>query len=100
MSHLSVGELSTTRLRPGTQALEGTEYLEVVKASIRDTNSPVSFAFDRYGQQVDGEQLLNQVHRRRLAKYGRIHESLYDRLQRTPLEGLIEVVVWPKVNKD
>jgi len=52
--HLAVGDFSTTRLRPGTPAPVGAKYIEVIKASSRDTNRPVSLAFDQNGPQVDG----------------------------------------------
>jgi len=98
--HVAIGDTSATRLLPGEQGLDGTEYVEIVKAVNIDTQELVDLAFDAKGNQVDGLGLLSEVHHRRFAKFGRIHETLWNHLQTSTDTDLVDVVVWPKIDRN
>lgn len=98
--HLAVGELSTARLKPGEAAPDGTSYLETVRLAHRQTHNIQSLAFDADGKAVDGDQILQDVHKRRHAKFGTIEERLWELIQEADREAKLDVVVWPKFDRD
>jgi len=96
--HVAVGDLIVTRLRPGESKPDGTEYVELVKAVNKKTGEHVTLSFDGQGNQLDdGPGLLAKVQRRRTAKFGRVHESLWNILEQSADTDIVNVVVWPKI---
>jgi hypothetical protein len=97
--HLAIGDIATTTLTASNKvAPAGTEYLELVKASHRVTNAPVELAFNAQGQRVDGQAALEKISKRRAAKFGRMHETLFEKLKKLGDNDEIEVAVWPKLD--
>jgi hypothetical protein len=92
---LVMGELGVQRLAPGA-ATKG--HVDMVKAVGRKDGQPVELAFDERGKRVNGTELLAGVARRRLAKYGRIDETLARRLDRSKRDEAIDIVIWPRVD--
>ena len=90
-----VEELNVTRLAPGAAPRGG--YVDVVKAVDRTTNAPVELAFDERGERVDFDERLAQLAERRTARYGRIHETLYHRLDDAGADERLPIIIWPRV---
>jgi hypothetical protein len=91
---LQVGELDVTRLAPGERSEIG--WIDVAKAVHRVTGEPEEFAFDERGDRVDAGEALAELERRRAKRYGKIHETLWERLERAGERERIDVVVWPR----
>jgi len=96
--YLAIGDISTTRLCPGEPAPDGTTYAEIVKAVNVETRKSVEFAFDAEGNQFDGPALVDEVGARRLAKFGHMDETLWNRLQESADNDVIDIAVWPKID--
>jgi len=74
--------------------------VEIVKAEYADAcndDMPIQLAFDENGREIDARMLLEAVWDRRFQKYGRIHETLWSRVQTMGPKDLVDVVVWPQV---
>jgi hypothetical protein len=71
--------------------------VDVVKAVHRTKGSPVELAFDERGERVDIDKLLAELARRRAEKYGRIHETLFERIEQAKESERVEIVVWPRL---
>ncbi len=98
--HLSVGELSVTRLAPGAKAADDEQYLELVKAVHREKGEPAVLAFGRDGERVDADEVLTGVEKRRLDRFGRMHETLWRHLETLTDDERVDVVIWPVVEGD
>jgi hypothetical protein len=92
---LFVDELQVVRLAPGATGAAG--HVDVVKAVDRKTGTPVELAFDERGERVDIDARLAQLAKRRAEKYGRIHETLYHRIERAKSGERVPIVVWPRL---
>src|SRR5438034_349082 len=90
---LQIGEFGVTRLDPGERPDAG--WIDMVKAVHRKTGDAEEMAFDERGERVDASKLLADVGRRRARRYGRIQETLWERLERADDGERIDVVVWP-----
>lgn len=93
---LFVGELHVERLDPGQETRGG--HVDVVKAVDRTSGEPVELAFNERGEQVDIADQFAQLAKRRNDKYGRIHETLFDRLEQATDTDRIAIVVWPRLD--
>ena len=91
---LEVGELGVTRLSPGEHSDNG--WIDVVKAVHRKTGEAQELAFDERGERVDAGELLAGVQQRRAKRFGKLHETLWERLERAGDRERIDVVVWPR----
>jgi hypothetical protein len=91
---LQIGEFGVTRLDPGERPDAG--WVDMVKAVDRKTGEQGELAFDERGERVDAGKLLADVGRRRAKRYGNIHETLWERLERAEDGERIDVVVWPR----
>jgi hypothetical protein len=91
---LEIGELHVTRLAPGERSDTG--WIDIVKA-VDGTGEPVDLAFDERGERVDAEKLLANVSKRRAKRYGKVHETLWERLESARDNERIDVVVWPRL---
>jgi len=93
---LFVDDYHVERLDPGQQTAAG--HVDVVKAVNRTTGGPIELAFDERGERVDIAQRLAEMDKRRADKYGRIHEGLYERIERSSDDDPIDIVVWPRID--
>ncbi|MBP6675700.1 MAG: S8 family serine peptidase [Vitreoscilla sp.] len=93
---LAIGELDVTRLAPGSTGEGG--HVDLLKAVHRKTGEPVELAFDQDGKPVDWARRMAELAKRRAARYGRLHETLFDRLVRAKDDERIPVVVWPRID--
>jgi hypothetical protein len=89
-------ELRVARLAPGQENRAG--HVDVVKAVHRTKGTPVELAFDERGERVDVAKRFAQLAQRRADKYGRIHETLFQRLEQAKDSDRIAVVVWPRLD--
>ena len=92
---LVVGELSVERHalhEPPPPA-----YVNVVKAVGRKDGAPVELAFDERGARVDADELLAGVAKRRFERYGRLHETLWERVAGADDDERFEIAVWPRI---
>ena len=97
-----IGDLTCTRLDPGSEIPKGEDlqYVEVVKTTNRQTGAFKQFAFDASGNPVDADKKLLNLEGRRFAKYGRLHEVLYDTIQSMNDKESLDVLVLPLINFD
>jgi hypothetical protein len=91
---LLIGDLNVERVALG-EAPPG--HVDLVKAVHRTTGRPAELGFDERGKRVDVAGQLEQLAARRGAKYGRIHETLYERLEQARGNERIPIVVWPRL---
>ncbi|KQX63632.1 S8 family serine peptidase [Angustibacter sp. Root456] len=98
--HLGVGELSVRRLAAGERPADGERYVEVVKAVHRESGEAVDLAHDERGERVDADALLQEVQQRRAERFGAVHETLWQRLERLRDDDRVDVVVWPRLDDD
>jgi len=92
---LFIDELNVVRLAPGQLTRAG--HVDVVKAVDRTKGTPVEIAFDDKGQRVDIDAQLADLAKRRAAKFGRIHETLFQKIANAKDSEKIPIVVWPRV---
>ena len=92
---LFIDDLSVVRLAPGELRRGG--YVDVVKAVHRTKGTPVEMAFDERGERVDIEKRLAELSKRRADKYGRIHETLFQRIEQAKEGDRVPIVIWPRV---
>ncbi|CAN5621130.1 hypothetical protein BH20VER1_BH20VER1_04940 [soil metagenome] len=92
ITRLRVNDLSTARLSASARP-EG-KFIELMKAVDRKSGAPVTLAFNEAGRPVDAERLLRQVEERRARKFGKLHESLFTRLQTAKAIRTIPVAIW------
>jgi hypothetical protein len=93
---LVVGELDVQRLAPGQRSKTG--HVDVIKAVGRTDGKAVELAFDAAGSMVDIDDLLAAVSRHRFEKFGRIHETLWTRIEGASVDVSVDVVIWPRLN--
>lgn len=93
---LSVGDLQVKRLLPGQKSDRG--HVDVLKVVHRKTGVASELAFDQNGKRVDIEKQLAELAKRRAEKYGRIHETLYARMENAKANEKLPIVVWPRIN--
>ncbi|KAH8645562.1 peptidase S8/S53 domain-containing protein [Tricladium varicosporioides] len=99
-THLAIGKTDIVRLDPGDQEPSDFDYVEFVKAIHREKGDPVDLAFDKKGDRVDGQKLLKDLQHRRYNKFGSLHETLFNHLERGKDSDRVDVVVWPRVQGD
>ncbi len=97
---LAVGELDVTRLGRGDKAPSGSTWVEVAKAVDRTSGEPIELAFDARGRRVETSQLFEELAKRRLEKFGKLHESLYTQIERMKANDTIDVVFWPVIDPE
>lgn len=92
---LFIDDLHVTRLGPGENTRGG--HVDVIKAVDRAKGTPIELAFDELGQRVDIADRLAQLAKRRTAKYGRLHETLFDKIANMKDGERVPIVVWPRM---
>jgi len=93
---LVVGELGVQRLAPGEHPAGG--FVDMVKAVDRVSNAPMELAFNAEGNRVDAARLLEGVTKRRAEKFGRVHETLWERMEKAKDDEKIDVIIWPRLD--
>jgi len=98
---LAIGELSTIRLSPGETPPEGFRVVEMFKVVDVESGRPDQICLDDDGNTIDGEKLLSDVSRRRWAKYGRVHETLWHHIRtlKDKDNEHVDIVVWPLITQ-
>jgi hypothetical protein len=94
-TRLRVGALSTERLAIADKPRG--RYVEVFKATRRQTGQPLKLAFDQTGARVDFEAMLRKMAKRRWQRFGKLHEHLYERLRTCKATAKLRIAVWLKV---
>ena len=92
---LFIDELNVVRLGPAETRRTG--HVDVVKAVDRTKGTPVELAFDDKGQRVDIDAQLADLAKRRAAKFGRIHETLFQKMEKAKDGDRVPIVVWPRI---
>ena len=92
-------DTSVSPVDPGSAPLPGVRRVEFIKGVHKETGQPIDIAFDYEGNQVDRSKVLQEVWDRRSAKYGVIHKTLWEKLEREPTKN-VDVVIWPKMKRD
>jgi hypothetical protein len=69
-------------------------FVELIKATDRESGEPVSMAFDEAGKRVDADRILADRERQRLGEGGKMHPAVHDRLRRTKADDWVHVAVW------
>ena len=90
-----IDDLQVVRLAPGEARRAG--HIDVVKTVHRSKGTPVELAFDERGEQVDFGKRLTELAQRRADKYGRIHETLFHRIEQAKEGERVAIVVWPRL---
>ena len=70
-----------------------------MKASHRKTGAPVELAYDETGRAVERQSIFQRVLKNRVRKFGKLHETLYARLQETDSIARIPVALWLRSEK-
>jgi hypothetical protein len=69
-------------------------YVEMIKA-LDKNGRPIDLAYDKKGNQVDAKKIMEDHDKEYVKKYGKIHESLYEELNKKKREkDLISVAIW------
>jgi hypothetical protein len=92
---LFIDTLQVVRLAPGEATRAG--HVDVVKAVDRVKGTAVELAFDERGERVDFDAELAQLAKRRADKYGRIHETLFNKIANAKDGERVPIVVWPRL---
>lgn len=92
---LEMRDLDIKRLRLGERSEAG--YIDVVKAVGRSNDEAMDLAFDEAGSRVDFDEMRQTVEQRRFEKFGRVHETLWSRLDNAKDDEQIDIVVWPRL---
>ena len=98
-TRMSIQELEVRSLP--MDGIPDAAYVDVFKAEERTGSKPVQLAYDETGRQVDVDELLSQLARRRLKAFGNIHPSLHDEMR---VRDVVPIAVWfaderPRVEK-
>jgi Subtilase family len=89
---LRAEELGMVRL-PGSSRPEG-PFVELIKATHRETSEPVELAYDQDGKRVNAAKLFADIRRNRERKYGKLHPTLHGVLEQAGDEDRVPVAVW------
>ncbi len=92
MVRLAVHELGTTRL--GADRRPEGPFIELMKASERATGAPRDLAFDQDGKAIDAGEIFAAIDQARADKYGKLHPSLYGRLEEAGDDTPIDAAIW------
>jgi hypothetical protein len=74
-------------------------YVEIMKATSRESGEPLRLAFDEAGNRVDGERFLADLERKRLGE-GKLQPALRSRLRRVRADEAVHVAVWAALDDD
>ena len=92
---LFFGDMSVERLAPGQLTRGG--HIDALKAVNRKDGKPVELAFNERGERVELAGQYSALDKRRAEKFGRLHETLFDRIANAKDDEKISVVIWPRI---
>ena len=92
---LRVGDLDIERL-PMTIGADG-PFIDVFKAEDRRSHRPEQLAYDHEGGPVDLDAQLARLAKRRHERYGVVHPTLHDAIERATPDTPMTVAVWLRV---
>ncbi len=92
MSRLRVHELATERV--SSHCRPTGKLLELMKGANRRTGEPVPLAFDEAGRPVKPQAIFQRILENRARKFGKLHESLFTRLQKASASARTPVAIW------
>jgi len=75
-------------------------FVELVKGTDRRSGRPVALAFNESGERVDPDRLLGELEAARAKRLGKLHDDLYERVQRAGPDEWIQVAIWALVEDD
>ncbi len=96
---LAIGEFDVQRLGTADKVPAGAQWVEVVKAADRTSGAATEMAFDARGRRVDAGELLDGVAKRRVEKFGKLHETLFDHIAGMNAGDTVDVVLWPSIDR-
>jgi hypothetical protein len=99
MVRLRMGRGGVSRLDPFAARTRG-KYIEVMKASDRRTGAPVRLAFDEAGNRIDADKVVRKVLAARVARLGKLGESLDRRMREASDEERLSVAVWARTDDE
>ncbi|GFF50148.1 hypothetical protein IFM51744_07262, partial [Aspergillus udagawae] len=67
---------------------------------IDDNNTPLQLSYDAKGQPIDGPSVLEETRQNWIAKFGRIHPTLFGLMDGAPGETTFDVGIWPLIERD
>ncbi|MFI5893758.1 S8 family serine peptidase [Actinoplanes sp. NPDC051513] len=91
-ARLVIGELEV-----GRRSMDGVgdgEYVDVFKAEDRKSGMPVELAYNQRGEQVDLDEELAGLARRRHEQYGAVHPALWEAARMAEPGEPVRVAVW------
>jgi hypothetical protein len=95
ITRIRVEEFGITRL-PIDRRPEG-PFIDLLKATVRDSEEPIELALDEHGRRIDAGEILVEVAKRRAERFGRIHEALDAHLERAAPDEPIPVAIWVRL---
>ncbi|HEV7993066.1 MAG TPA: S8 family serine peptidase [Gemmatimonadaceae bacterium] len=91
-----IDDLQVVRLAPGQATRVG--HIDLVKAVDRAKGTPVELAFNERGDRVEMDDLLAQLAKRRTEKFGRLHETLFHKIESSKDGERMPIIVWPRIS--
>jgi hypothetical protein len=85
-------DMGTVRL-PGHARPRGS-FVELIKATDRESGEPVELAFDQDGKRANVGKLFAAIRGNREAKYGKLHPTLHGALARAKDDERVPIAVW------
>ena len=93
---LVFGDLSVERIALGAPARAG--FVDAIKAVHRTSGEPVELAFSDRGERVELSDRYSEIAKRRAERFGKLHETLFDRIANAKETEKVPVVFWPRVS--
>jgi hypothetical protein len=92
MSRLRVGDIGTERLSSDRRP-DG-KFIELMKGADRKTGAPIDLAFDQSGRPIDADRIFQRLLTTRVRKFGKLHETLHARLEKSGPRTRVPVALW------
>ena len=92
---LVFGELTVERIGLGEVARAG--FVDAIKAVHRTSGEPVELAFSDRGDRVELADRYGEIAKRRAERFGKLHETLFDRIANAKETEKVPVVFWPRM---
>lgn len=93
---LFFGDMTVERLAPGQLTRGG--HVDAIKAVNRKDGTPIELAFTERGERVELADRYAELAKRRSEKFGKLDETLFDRVANAKDDEKIPVIFWPRVS--
>jgi hypothetical protein len=70
------------------------KFIEIMKASNRQTGMPKEFAFNETGRKIEPGRIFQRIQENRIRKFGKLHETLAIHLQKSRRKERVPVALW------